>query len=384
MRWRLDPVRLLPPLLAPLGAILIAVGVSSVVLAVGGKEILPTFESMYDYGTQPDSIAAILDKATFYYLAAVAAAIGFRMGLFNIGVDGQYRLATLLAAALGSASFLSWAPGAVRIVLIVLAAMVVGAAWAGIAGLLKVTRGVSEVISTIMLNFVAGGIAAYLLTTDRLGVQAEGSNQVTTPILPRDTWIDGLALVPGANAKVFGFVVVALAVGAAYWFVLGRTRFGFDLRATGLNPSAAVASGVDAKRMVVATMMLSGAVAGLVGMPQLFGESHAFTESVGGLGFTGIAIALLGRNHPVGMLFGALLWGFLETSNLILDLRDIPKETVTIMQGVTVLAVVVAYELATRLTRRIQQKRVGEKTGAAAPPPGAQTAPVASVKEGTP
>lgn len=376
MKGRLDPVRLLPALLAPLAALAIAAAVSSLVLGFGGKEIFPTFQIMFEYGKQPDSITAILDKTTFYYLSAVAAAIGFRMGLFNIGVDGQYRLAALLAASPGTASFLSWLPGAARIVLIVLVAMVVGAAWAAIAGLLKVTRGVSEVISTIMLNFIAGGILAFLLTTDHLGVQAPGSQAVTTPILPKNSWMPEIPLVPDAQGGVFGFIVVSFLVGVGYWFLLGYTRFGFDLRATGLNPSAAVASGVDAKRMVVATMMLSGAVAGLVGMPQLFGESHAFTESVGGLGFTGIAIALLGRNHPIGMALGAVLWSFLERSAQILDLEDIPKETVTIMQGTAVLAVVVAYELSARLSRRLQQKRVGESTGAAAPPPAAMKEPV--------
>jgi simple sugar transport system permease protein len=368
MRARFDPVRLLPALLAPLAALAIAAAVSSIVLAVGGNEILSTFQGMYDYGTRPGTMAFVLNKATYYYLSAVAAAIGFRMGLFNIGVDGQYRLAALLAAALGAAPFVAWLPGFARIVLIVVVAMAVGAAWAGIAGLLKVTRGVSEVISTIMLNFIAGALVAYLNNTDRLGVQAQGSNLVTTPILPQDAWIPGLPLIPGTSVKVFGFIIVAAAVGVAYWFLLGHTRFGFDLRATGLNPAAAVASGVNAKRMVVVTMLLSGAVAGLVGMPQLFGEYHAFTESVGGLGFTGIGIALLARNHPIGMALGAVLWGFLEQSAQILDLQGIPKETVTIMQGTTVLAVVVAYELATRVTRRIQQKRVGESTGQAAPP----------------
>lgn len=369
MKGRLDPVRLLPPVLAPIAAVAIAVAVSSLVLVVGGKEVGSTFEAMYDYGTRPDQMAGILDKATYYYLSAVAAAIGFRMGLFNIGVDGQYRLAALLAGALGSASFLSGVPGAVRIVLIILTAMLVGAGWAGIAGILKVTRGVSEVISTIMLNFIAGGLFAYLLTTDRLGVRAEGSNAVSTPVLPEDAWLPGLPLIPGTDAKVFGFLILAVLVGIGYWFLIERTRFGFDLRASGMNPSAAVASGVDAKRMVVATMLLSGAVAGLVGMPQLFGESHAVSTDIGGYGFTGIAIALLGRNHPIGMMFGAVLWGFLERSAQILDLNDIPKETVTIMQGTTVLAVVVAYELTARLTRRIQQKRVGESTGRAAPSP---------------
>jgi simple sugar transport system permease protein len=105
-------------------------------------------------------------------------------------------------------------------------------------------------------------------------------------------------------------------------------------------------------------------VAGLVGMPELLGQTHAVAENVGGYGFTGIAIALLGRNHPIGMLLGAALWGALENSAQILDLNDIPRETVTIMQGTTVLAVVVAYEVTSRITRRVQQKRVGETTGA--------------------
>jgi len=364
VKGRFDPVRILPPVVAPIGALLIAVLVSSLVLKFGGNEVWSTFQSMYEYGTRPDTINSILNKAVYYYLAAIAAAIGFRMALFNIGVDGQYRLAVLLAGALGGASFMSSVPGIIKIVLMIIVAMLVGAAWAGIAGLLKVTRGVSEVISTIMLNFIAGGLFAWLLTEDTLGVRAPGSNSVTTPILEKDSWIPGLLLIPGTNARVYGFGIIAILVGAGYWFLIERTRFGFDLRATGLNPSAAVASGVDAKRMVVVTMMLSGAVAGMVGLPELFGQTHAVAENVGGYGFTGIAIALLGRNHPVGMLLGAALWGALENSAQILDLNDIPRETVTIMQGTTVLAVVVAYELTTRLTRRVQQRRVGETTGA--------------------
>jgi general nucleoside transport system permease protein len=364
MKGRFDPVRILPPIVAPIGALLIAVLVSALVLSLGGNEVFSTFQSMYEYGTRPDTINSILNKAVYYYLAAIAAAIGFRMGLFNIGVDGQYRLAVLLAGALGGASFMASVPGVIKIVLMIVVAMLVGAAWASIAGFLKVTRGVSEVISTIMLNFIAGGLFAWLLTTDNLGVRPPGSNSVTTRILEKDTWIPGLLLIPGTNARVYGFGILAILVGAGYWFMIERTRFGFDLRATGLSPSAAVASGVDAKRMVVVTMMLSGAVAGLVGLPELFGQTHAVAENVGGYGFTGIAIALLGRNHPIGMLLGAVLWGALENSAQILDLNDIPRETVTIMQGTTVLAVVIAYELTTRLTRRVQQRRVGETTGA--------------------
>lgn len=364
---RLDPVQLVPRLLAPVGALLIAFGVAAAVLGAKGNSAFDAFGQMFDYAQQPDSQVDILNKATFYYLAAVAVAFGFRMGLFNIGVDGQYRLATLMAAALGSASFVGWLPGAGRIVLMVVVAAAVGAIWAGLAGLLKVTRGVSEVISTIMLNAVAGGLVAYLNTTEHWGVRPKGSNAVSTRLLPKDSWLPNLPLISGTSAGVYAFIIVAVGVGMGYWLLLGRTRFGFDLRATGYNPSAAVASGVNTRRMVVVTMALSGGVAGLVGLPQLFGETHAFTENVGGIGFTGIAIALLGRNHPVGMALGALLWAFLDRSALILDLADIPREIVVILQGTSVLAVVVAYEVAARVSRRIQQRRVGAvATGEAA------------------
>jgi simple sugar transport system permease protein len=121
--------------------------------------------------------------------------------------------------------------------------------------------------------------------------------------------------------------------------------------------------------MVVIAMLLSGAVAGLVGMPQLLGgPEYAYSLNFQtGLGFTGISVALLGRNNPVGIAFAALLWGFLDQSRLILDINDIPKEVVTIMQGVIVLSVVVAYELVRRYGLRLQQREVGEDTGTATP-----------------
>jgi simple sugar transport system permease protein len=163
---------------------------------------------------------------------------------------------------------------------------------------------------------------------------------------------------------VFGFILVSAIVGLGYWFLLGYTRFGFDLRATGVSEPAAVASGVSVKRMVIMSMLLSGGVAGLVGLPQLLGASYAYSlDFPGGLGFTGIAIALLGRNHPIGIAFAALLWSFLDVSNQILDLNDIPKEIVTIMQGTIVLSVVVAYEVVRRIGINSEQRRVAARLG---------------------
>jgi simple sugar transport system permease protein len=164
---------------------------------------------------------------------------------------------------------------------------------------------------------------------------------------------------------VYGLVLLAVIVGVAYWFLLSRMRVGFDLRATGRSEPAAVASGVNVKRMVLVSMLISGAVAGLVGMPQLLGASYTYSlDFPAGLGFTGIAIALLGRNSPVGIAFGALLWAFLDTSRQILDLGGVSKEIVTIMQGVIVLAVVIAYELVRRYGLAQQQREVGRRLAA--------------------
>jgi general nucleoside transport system permease protein len=367
---RIDVRRILFMIAAPVAALALAALVGWLVLTISGQDAIAAFSAMLDYAfgpnTRGDVLTNVINKATPYYLAAIAVAIGFRMNLFNIGVEGQYRLGTTVAAALGAATFLRGVPGWLTILIMMVVSMAVGAAWAGVAALLKAYRGVSEVISTIMLNYIAGSIFGFLLGTDRLGVVAPGGQLQATPTLPQSAWLEGFAVFSGTNSRVHTFIIVALLVGVAYWFVLGRTTFGFDLRASGLNPFAAVASGVNARRMVIFTMLLSGAVAGLVGMPQLLGDEHAVTNQLGAIGFTGIAIALLGRNNPVGIAFAALLWGFLDVTRLPLDLEGVPKEIVAILQGVTVLAVVITYELAARLTRRLDQRRVGAATGEAA------------------
>jgi simple sugar transport system permease protein len=353
---RFDPRRFGLALAAPVLALLVSAVLVSVVLLIAGHDPLNAFRQMYDFGTQGRQLVNILNKSASYYLAALAVAIGFRMNLFNIGVDGQYQLAAMLAAVLGAAVTL---PAPVHVVFIVLVAAVVGAAWAGIAGVLKVYRGVSEVISTIMLNFIGGALVAWMLTPD---VFANLSNNIVkTPDIPTSGWFPSFTF---ADGEVYGFIVVSALVGVAYWFVLNRTRFGFDLRATGMSESAAVASGVGVRRMVVSAMLLSGGVAGLVGMPLLLGETHAFGQDFpAGIGFTGIAIALLGRNHPIGIALASLLWSFLDVSNQILDLEGIPKEIVTIMQGTIVLAVVVAYEISRRLALVAEQRRVAAQLG---------------------
>jgi ABC-type uncharacterized transport system permease subunit len=364
----LDPKRLLPALnrltlnvIAAIVAAGFALGITSAILAIRGDSPSFVISQMWNYGTQAGSEVSILNSASVYYLSAIAVAIGFRMNLFNIGVDGTYRLAACLAAAFGGWVAL---PTGLRQIAIIAVAMLVGAAWAGIVALLKVRRGVSEVISTIMLNFIATGLIAYLMRTSILGHRV-GSNDITTKPIPKSGQVGGLDLISGAGTKVYGLIFLAIGVGVVFQFVVSRTAFGFDLRATGRSASAARASGVNVKKMTVMTLMLSGAVAGLVGMPALLGDSHSYSSITfqTGLGFTGIAIALLGRNNPVGIAFASLLWAFLDQSAGILDLNGIPKEIVQITQGVVVLSVVVAYELVRRFALRRQQRAVGKALG---------------------
>ena len=354
---------------APVIAVVFAVLITSGVLLVAGKDPIEAFTTLADYGTQPRSMAMILNTGVMYYISALAVAVGFRMNLFNIGVDGQYRLAAVVAAAGGGAAGV---PGVLNIVLVVVSAVVVGALWAAIAGLLRVYRGVSEVISTIMLNAIATGLGAWLVS-EHFGVLT-GNDLGTRPI-PDDAHMPGIPLIAGTPVLVNGFIVVAVVLGIAYWLVLNRTRFGFELRATGKSESAAVASGVSVKKMIVVTMVMSGAVAGLIGMPELLGASYKYSNNFpAGLGFTGIAIALLGRNNPVGMAVGALLWSFLENSSNQLQLLDISKEIVQIMQGVIVLSVIIAYELVHRYRIVAEQRRVSRELAAPAEPPKAEAA----------
>ncbi|GAA4347776.1 ABC transporter permease [Angustibacter luteus] len=359
---RLDLNRIGLALAAPLLAVAFSVLVTSVILLVAGDPVWLTWKTLIFGSGQPHAMTRTLlqtvNLGTTYYLSAIAVAIGFRMNLFNIGVDGQYRMAVFAAAVVGSWLDL---PRPLHLLVIIVVAMVVGAAWASIAGLLKVGRGVSEVISTIMLNAIAGYLLAYLLRKVASGEPA--SNNISTKEIPLSGRMPGITLVPDVPVQTYGFVFVAILVGFGYWYLLGRTRFGFDLRATGRSATAAVASGVNVKRMVLISMALSGAIAGLVGLPELLGKTYQYDLSFpAGIGFTGIAIALVGRNSPIGVAIAALFFAYLNTSsNPLQIIAGVAPEIVVVMQGIITFAVVVAYELVRRYGVAREQRRVAEQ-----------------------
>lgn len=339
---------------APLAAILNSLVIVYIILKIRGVDPIEMFKLMISYGFDPRNLVSEINQTIAYYMAGVAAAIGFKMLLFNIGIDGQYRMGAFFGAVVGAAVNL---PPVLHVLLIMVVAMLAGGLWAAIAGYLKVRRGISEVISNIMLNFIAAAIIAFLLSPTLLGSLPEGSQNLQTKPIPKS---GQLPTIKAFDSEIYSFLFIAILVGIAYWVMLNKTIFGFNLRATGLSFRAARASGVNAPGMIFVTTVLSGAIAGLVGLGTLLSDTHSFSMAFpSGYAFTGLALALLGRNHPIGIFFAAFLWSFLERSAPVLEFEGVPPEIVIVMQGTIVLSIVVAYEVVARINLRQQQRAVG-------------------------
>ena len=353
--------RIVMALAAPVSAFTFSVLISSAVLIAVGTNPIDAWAEMLSFGMRLETLVETSNRATPLYLAGIAVAVGFRMNLFNIGVEGQYTIAALLAASAGAAVSL---PAPLHILMIIIVAMFVGSLFSGVAGYLKVTRGVHEVISTIMLNAIAWAMVGYLMRTWLADPNDTTLNLKTREIAESGRFpnLNGLLQTFTRDIKggreLGGFIIVAAVVGIIFHLYLTRTRSGYDLRITGLNPFAAEASGVNPKATVIRAMLLSGAVAGLIGLPEILGDDFKYDLSfTKGLGFAGIAVALIGRNHPAGIAIGALLFGWLDSAAPILDVRgDAPREIVSILQGVVVLSAVVAYEVVSRV-RQAQEAR---------------------------
>ncbi|NII50972.1 ABC transporter permease [Frigoribacterium endophyticum] len=332
----------------PVVSVLLALAVTALFLTVGGYSASSAFSVMWSYGTQPSSLVASLDSAVPLYLAAVAGAFAVRMGLFNIGVDGQYRMAAL-AGAVAAASLPF--PLAVRLPLTLLISCAVGAGWALIPALLKIHRGVNEVITSILLNAVATTVVAVLLS----GVFRSGGGQNTgTAMIDAGGLMPALPGTGSGQGAVSSFVVVAVLVGVVYHLVVDRSLFGYGLRVAARSPEAAESAGIRVDRKIVQAMLVSGAVAGLVGLPHVLSVAGRFDGTLPtDLMFTGLAATLLGRQHPVGMALGAFVLAFVERSSQVLGLVQLPTEVGQVFLAVVLLSSAVGYWLTERVDQRV-------------------------------
>ncbi len=364
-------------LIAPAVAAASAIIISAIALIISGNNPFTAFNEMWKNVSNAESIVLIINRSVPYYVSGVAVAIGFKMNLFNIGANGQYLLAALFAAWAGAQVTL---PAPLHVTFILLVAVFVGGAWASIAAILKVTRNVNEVISTIMLNFIATGIVAFLLAEqfrepDAASLVAQTETLPPSARLPKlDPLIEWTGIDFG-NADLLGFLPFAIAIGIGYHLLLNRSRFGYELRLSGANPEAARAAGVNPNKMILKTIILSGMIAGLIGMHSLLADPqfHKYGDQFPRLlGFTGISIALLGRNHPAGIAAAALVWGTIERGTQPLSRIGIPPEIGVIMQGAFLLSAIIAYEVMKRRNDAAAARAAAKITHAPPPssPPG--------------
>lgn len=331
---------------APLLAVLAALAVGGVFIAAIGESPLEIYSLMFReaFGTGY-GLGQTLFKTTPLLFTGLAVSLAFRAGLFNVGVEGQMYLGGFAAGLVGAYAQL---PGFLLLPAALLAAALAGGAWGAIPGGLKARFGSHEVINTIMLNFIALSLVSWVGRGLFEPATVRTREVASTAWLPRlDSILPALAGAPANFSLLLG---LAFAVGVGV--LLFRTRAGFELRAAGLNAPAAQAAGIAIGRTQVLAMALSGALAGLGGVNFVLGYKHYFElEFTGGAGFIGIAVALLGRNHPLGVLLAALFFGGLSHGALVINQR-VPRELVNVLQGLVILFAISAQALAARVGRR--------------------------------
>jgi ABC-type uncharacterized transport system permease subunit len=363
-RWRLGLLQVLAPLLAiGFGALVTA----AIMLAIG-RDPIEVYSTMVRFSlTRADSVAAILFKATPLLFSGLAVALSFRANVWNIGVEGQYYIGAFAASYVGFT--VRGLAAVIHVPLAVLAAVAAGALWAFVPIALKLRRGAHEVITTIMMNYIAGAVVLYLLADVFRDPTQAGTPRVRTPLFEESARVPPLgpllnrlgAGIPEHSALNW-FLPLGLLLCVAAWVWLARTRFGYEVRATALNPDAAEAAGVSLNRVRFVMFVASGAVAGVVGLSDILGFFGYFDiDFPKGLGFLGISVALLARNNPLGIIPSALLFGFLDRgAQGVQVFAGVPREVITILQAVIILAIVVGYELLTRYVR-VQRKREAER-----------------------
>ena len=307
---------------------------------------------------------SVLYRATPLIFTGLAVAFAFQCGLFNIGGEGQMIMGGF---ALTWAGFtITGLPWFLHVPLCVLAGIAAGALWGAIPGYLKAKRGVHEVVTTIMLNWIAVAFTQYL----------------TMAFKPPDSWIPHTYEIAKSarlsrlwvylnpmgidfpksnllNTCIFLAIFVAIAVA----FILKRTKLGYEIRAVGFNPTAAEAGGISVPKNTMLAMAISGGIAGLAGVNQVMGYKYRFRYGFfEGIGFDGIGVAFIGRNSPFGVVLAAILFGILDQGGLAIDVSTrVPREIVLVLKAIILIFVVVATEITKRLMKAAQKKEEAGK-----------------------
>jgi simple sugar transport system permease protein len=330
--------------LLPIVSLIAAFAASAVVIAVAGENPWTALRLLAAgaFGSQ-EAVGYTLYYATNFIFTGLAVAVALHAGLFNIGCEGQAYLGGLGVGLVGLALDRHWPfwailPAAVG------AAAVFGAAWAFIPAWLQARRGSHIVITTIMFNFIASAVMTYLLVNVLIkpGQQSPESRELAAA-----AWLPGMRAlleplgIHFSRSPLNLAFLLALAAAVLVWVYLWRTRWGYALRASGKNPVAAVYAGISPSRVTITAMLISGALAGGLGLNEVMGVQHRLLlDFPSGAGFVGIAVALMGRNHPGGIVLAAVLFGALYQggAELSFDLPHINRDMIVVIQGLVILA----------------------------------------------
>jgi simple sugar transport system permease protein len=350
---------LLIPSLAVFSALI--VGAVFIVFTEGLDAILPAYRALFSGAFVGwSSISETLLVATPLILAGLAVALGFRAGLFNIGAEGQMTIGGLTAVMVGFS--MEGLPAVVHLPLALLAGFIGGAVWGFIPGLLRAKTGAHEVITTIMLNFIAFRTLDYVLKLP--GIQAEGRfDPISQPVLSTARLPRILGWLPIDNAgglRVHLGFLIALAMAWVIHWLLFKSTWGFEFRTVGANPYAAKYGGMSVVVSVILVMSISGALAGMAGGNETLGvlgrASPGFTAAIG---FDAIALALLGRSHPGGVVLSAILFGALRAGGRTMQVQsEVGIDLIVIIQ-----ALIIVFIAAPELVRAIYRVKGGKETG---------------------
>ena len=344
-------------LVVPLLAVFTALVLGAAIIALTGGDVARAYQGLWEGSLgRPRSISDTLVRATPYVFGGLAVALAFKGGLFNIGVEGQITVGSLATAFVGYA--VSAVPFPLHLILAVAAGIPAGAAWGAIPGFLKAATGAHEVIVTIMLNYVAINVASFLLGGPMKDKNPAIAIAQTAPILDSARLPP---LLPDPQYRVHWGIAVGVVAAVLVWWLLTKTTLGFEIRTVGANPNAARYAGILVGRTTVFVMALSGGLAGLAGAMDVVGLTGYYAAAfTAGYGFDSIAVALLARSDPIGVIPSALLFGGLAAGSARMQfLSQIPIDIIHLVQ-----AMVLIFVAAPALIRWIYRIRIPKEVEA--------------------